>query len=413
MREQFEQNMQALFGDKDAIVVSDNQQLVDWLTGQEIKATTFAQIEASEQALSHVLAVPLNYNSLPLRHVLRKIFANSSVLWYPLASFSPDLDIAKYSLEMFAYSDIVATVYKNRQVVAQLLMADQEVTLRGPGTELTIGLPDTLELLGRTRIKLMDDEHVALGNYFEVAVSPTDLAGKVDSQMTVSGTFRIDSILAATHREFQGTATSEEINQLADEIRQACPLQVTVENSRIVRGLEQWSDRLQAMCGPDDAYRSLTEVAIGTGVVPLDKVDWSLNTVFNEGATGVHIGVGNGLNGVHFDFISQQAQLLDPAAPPLPPAINNADDTLPTIQLVDSIHLRNDEDGGALVVDDRTFVSARVNESALILLQALRQPVTQEYLTDIAVQSAGYQQEQAEQLVTLFVDQLKQNAWIR
>jgi hypothetical protein len=53
----------------------------------------------------------------------------------------------------------------------------------------------------------------------------------------------------------------------------------------------------------------LTEVAIGTGALPLGRVEWSLNSVLNEGATGIHVGVGNGLNGTHFDFISTEARL--------------------------------------------------------------------------------------------------------
>ncbi|WP_241162922.1 hypothetical protein [Ralstonia solanacearum] len=62
------------------------------------------------------------------------------------------------------------------------------------------------------------------------------------------------------------------------------------------------------LSGPQYHY-ALTEVAIGTGALPLGRVEWGLNSVLNEGATGIHIGVGNGLNGIHFDFISTEARL--------------------------------------------------------------------------------------------------------
>ena len=89
--------------------------------------------------------------------------------------------------------------------------------------------------------------------------------------------------------------------------RKACPLQVSIRDNRIVDGLGQWADSLGAMNGPD--YSAIPEVAVGTGLLPPDRVDWNLNCVLNEGAAGIHIGIGNGLTGMHFDFISTEAQL--------------------------------------------------------------------------------------------------------
>lgn len=64
---------------------------------------------------------------------------------------------------------------------------------------------------------------------------------------------------------------------------------------------------LAALSGPD--HDTLTEVAVGTGLLPPERVGWRLNCVLNEGAAGVHIGIGNSLTGMHFDFISKEAQL--------------------------------------------------------------------------------------------------------
>ncbi|WP_405741822.1 hypothetical protein OG885_42100 [Streptomyces sp. NBC_00028] len=47
-----------------------------------------------------------------------------------------------------------------------------------------------------------------------------------------------------------------------------------------------------------------------TGHLDPARVDGSLNCLLNEGAAGVHLGVGNGLDGVHFDFISTEARLV-------------------------------------------------------------------------------------------------------
>jgi hypothetical protein len=159
-------------------------------------------------------------------------------------------------------------------------------------------------------VTLLPDEHSTIGNYFEVALSPTDLSGHVDTALSVSGSFRIDTVLVAKHRELKGTraASFSAATEIADDIRKACPLQVSICDNRIVGGLGQWADSIDAMSGPE--YRgAITEVAVGTGALPRDRVNWSLNCVLNEGAAGIHVGIGNGLTGMHFDFLSTEAQL--------------------------------------------------------------------------------------------------------
>jgi hypothetical protein len=41
----------------------------------------------------------------------------------------------------------------------------------------------------------------------------------------------------------------------------------------------------------------------------LRRVDWSLNCLLDEGAAGVRLGLGNGLTGMHCDFVSREARL--------------------------------------------------------------------------------------------------------
>ncbi|KJK46971.1 hypothetical protein UK23_21685 [Lentzea aerocolonigenes] len=37
--------------------------------------------------------------------------------------------------------------------------------------------------------------------------------------------------------------------------------------------------------------------------------DWSLNCLLNESAAGIHLDAGNGLTGMHFDFLATEAAL--------------------------------------------------------------------------------------------------------
>jgi hypothetical protein len=304
-------NMKSIFAGEESTIVTDDWGLADWLAAQDVCVTTFDEITAGEvEVPRRALAIPLDWDRVPSRHLLRSHWSATSVLWLPLASFSSDLDTAKYSVDMFSEVDVSKSVAMNRRVITRLLLAREEIKMIGPDTALTIRLPKVLHAVGRTRLELLRDEHTTLGNYFEVGMSPSDMAGQVDASMSVSGVVRVDTVLVAKHREMrrESASTFQQAADVAEKLRQACPFQLVVEGNRIVNGFGEWAETIDRLSGPQYGY-ALTEVAIGTGALPLGRVEWSLNSVLNEGATGIHVGVGNGLNGTHFDFISTEARL--------------------------------------------------------------------------------------------------------
>ncbi|MET8976331.1 hypothetical protein ABZX85_12015 [Streptomyces sp. NPDC004539] len=312
LREGAEANLRAVFGGADGCFLTDDPGLAAWLTEHGLRASTFAGVLSGRQAPPpRAVAVPLDYRRLPSRLALRDILSASSVLWMSLASFSGDPETARYAIEKFSEIDLDDAVAMNRRIITRLLLSRTEIGVSGPGTELTLRLPETLQLSSRTRTELLPDEHSTIGNYFEVAMSPTDLAGRVDTELSISGTLRIDSVLVARHRELRGARADrfEAAKEIAEDMRKACPLYVTVEDNRFVGGFGPWADGIDDTSGP--AYRTaVTEIAVGTGLLDPARVDWSLNCLLNEGAAGIHLGVGNGLDGMHFDFISTEARLV-------------------------------------------------------------------------------------------------------
>ncbi|MFD4506312.1 hypothetical protein [Streptomyces sp. NPDC058457] len=143
-----------------------------------------------------------------------------------------------------------------------------------------------------------------------MTVSPTCLAARVDTELTVSGMLRIDSVLVAKRRELSGVRAgrSKAAAEMAQETRKSCPLYVRIQGHRFVDGFGPFADGIHATGGPG-CRGAVTEVAIGTGVLSADRVDRSLNCLFNGGAADVRPGVGNGLPGMHSDFISHEARL--------------------------------------------------------------------------------------------------------
>jgi hypothetical protein len=59
---------------------------------------------------------------------------------------------------------------------------------------------------------------------------------------------------------------------------------------------------LRAFTG--DADLSLVELSFGTNMTLFpDTVDWTINAQLHEGLHGVHAGIGDGVTGVHIDFV--------------------------------------------------------------------------------------------------------------
>ncbi|MFG3021423.1 hypothetical protein ACGFZQ_23235 [Streptomyces sp. NPDC048254] len=84
---------------------------------------------------------------------------------------------------------------------------------------------------------------------------------------------------------------------------------VRVAEHRELRGAR--ADRFKAAAEFAEAGRrgTATEVAVGAGVLSADRVHGSLNCLLDEGAAGVRPGVGDGLTGMHVDFISREDRL--------------------------------------------------------------------------------------------------------
>ena len=90
----------------------------------------------------------------------------------------------------------------------------------------------------------------------------------------------------------------------------------------------------------------------------------------------------------------------------------NSDTAEKYMQLNSSIHLQKDSEGGGVMVDDRTFSCAHLNETAYILLQALQQPCTREELITILANAAECEPEDAVASVEQLTTTLRNNDWI-
>lgn len=82
------------------------------------------------------------------------------------------------------------------------------------------------------------------------------------------------------------------------------------------------------------------------------------------------------------------------------------------LQLISDVHLQEQTDGCAIVIDDRTFSAAHLNPAARIIVQALREPRTQQELVEILAQAARCDPDDATEPVARIVEDMEHFGWI-
>lgn len=281
--------------------VTDNDDLRAWLASRELDARLFVGFRGPQP--TGVVFVPTRWEDLPSPAALRERFRGTPVLWVPLAAFDARPEAATYSLDLLLRSDFGTAVANNRVVMTKLLAAKKGMEFQADGTRLSFTLEDEVFIQSRTRVVLAPAEHASIGAYFEVELG----ANWVEQEETfhVNGELRIQGALASHHREMPPELSRKvaRADDLLAELRARLPITVRIEDSRVVPGAFGDLDPLMRELTNPMYDGLLTELAFGTNTSINPHVDWSFNSQFNEGMGGIHIALGDGLSGVHVDFI--------------------------------------------------------------------------------------------------------------
>lgn len=167
--------------------------------------------------------------------------------------------------------------------------------------ELTIMRP-------KTEVRLASGEWQAIGSHFEVGmILQPDVyrtGYEADGELVIPGA------CVARRRGMPNTVQPKwrQAVEIFRDLRAeaAFPLRMVVQHS-FVEHIYTSSGRdiiREVADVTNDPNVILSELAIGTnGQLEAASLDWSKNCQMNEGCLGIHAGVGNGLSGVHIDFV--------------------------------------------------------------------------------------------------------------
>jgi len=225
-----------------------------------------------------------------------------------MVSFDPSIQSVIYTLQMLAASNFASAAAVNREWLERLQSETDGLIMTGTGTNLSAKLrPDLRVMRPHTEPQLGPGEWDGIGSYFEIGmVLDRD---QYRAGYDATGQISAVGVAVAHHREMPADKLAHATRawDLFTRLREegGFPLRLIVDSSYVSHVYAGAHDIVEELAElTQDPRVILTELAIGSNhALDPHTIDWTLNCQINEGAYGIHVGIGNGVSGAHIDFI--------------------------------------------------------------------------------------------------------------
>jgi len=292
-----------IFDGEQPVIAVDLPEVVDWLTDSGISAIGLAEVMSVESGAvvavsAHPATVGLALKSQP---GVRKIHVVQSV-------HSGDPHTVRYTVAQLLASDPLLCAQRQDEIAATIKSSGGAISFRGVGTDLAV------RSRGRAGLIHLDDPIIKPGEclsahaFFEIGLA--NLKADEDSAFLVNGHCRAIGMIASRDPRLRAGPEPAEWVQHRGEIART-GVDLHISDNQLVKCVLGGRDIKNdiARWTRDHGLR-ITECSIGTNPQVLTAGDWSLNSLMNEGAQGIHVGFGRPIDGIHFDFICPEVALV-------------------------------------------------------------------------------------------------------
>ncbi|KAA1249436.1 hypothetical protein F0Q45_15210 [Mycobacterium simiae] len=292
-----------IFDGESPVIAVDLPDLVEWLNDVGIRAIPLAEAASvADGAVVAVNAAPDKVGlALKSQPGVRKIHVVQSV-------HSGDAHIVRYTVEKLLASDPLSCVRRQDDIAAAIKSSGGHISFTGDGTDLVVRSRGQAGLIHLDDPIIKPGECLSAHAFFEIGLA--NLKADQDSTFLVDGYCRAIGMIASRDPELRAGPEPAEWSEHRREIsRQGVELHI--KDNQLIRCLLDGRDIKDDIARWTRDYGlRITECSIGTNPQVLDGADWSLNSLMNEGAQGIHVGFGRPIDGIHFDFICPEVALV-------------------------------------------------------------------------------------------------------
>lgn len=295
--------IRAIFEGEDPVFAVDVPELQEWLIADGYKAADLADVfsitsGAVVAVSSHASTVGFALKSQP---GVRKVHLVQSVL-------TDEPETVSYAVRQFLSSDPIASTNRQFDASQQVRSTNGEFRFLGDGTELEV------RSVGKARMFRLDDpiikpgECISVHAFFETGLA--NLRADEQSAFVINGHCHASGMLATRDAQLRQYDEPPEWQARRDLVAHH-GADIRIENNMLISLEVAGQDISDEICDQTrDFGRRLTECSIGTNDRVGPNVDWTRNSLMNEGAQGIHVGLGRPVDGMHFDFICPDVRLV-------------------------------------------------------------------------------------------------------
>ena len=287
-------------------IIFDSHQVDIFCKEQGYKTIFFDDYDFKSQQAAFLIFSDYKYY-----YKLKQLWHDSQsiIVHLPAVKFDGSLSVIQYSLKQLMSSDIEQALTIRDFLYDKIADIESELTLSDVrGSKLNCQLTDNIEI-ANADLELEPGWFYSVAEFWESSVVNTK-ANK--SSFSVDGIFYFDGILTQTTTQETKENNWKPLKYLTDKMVNSQEKYLRIEDNAITQLVIDGEDETSVLL--DMTYSlerglSLTEIAFGVNKNIRETVDWSINSVVNEGIYGTHIGIGMAQKAPHIDFISQTLEL--------------------------------------------------------------------------------------------------------
>lgn len=303
-------NFNAIFDSNDFVLVYDTPSVQQWANQKGINFLDFNNVNLLTYP-TRVISFCTSWEHFNFLTEVMKREEETFALVIPQIAFDIDEEVVKYSLDLMAISDFEFAYNEHKKWQDFIINSgiDLEFINSESNSSIKCEFGETINLASIDTLKLKPFDFRSIAQYFEL-----NLENALDSNesFTVNGVLHAEGALFACSPDFH--IDYEYDKNLADKIIKDFANSksniLTFENNNLISCIlddgKNIVNELKILTGQKDSlYPNATEFAIGFNPNISQPIRWEYNAQINEGVFGIHVGIGNGSSGYHFDFMSR------------------------------------------------------------------------------------------------------------
>ena len=229
------------------------------------------------------------------------------VIYIPSAKFSLSFQDIIYTFNSILKSCFKGSLERRSFAYKKILDASEPLQIKSSEQEnLKVKLAPSIEI-GNDDLKLKKGWIYSISEFFEASIVNRH---NIKKSFNMNGTFSFEGVLFSSSKKSTLDKHKSKLKKLKELSLSSQDKKISIINNNISSLMISGVEHINIIRGFSYEFDYMvSEFSFGCNEYIVNKIDWKSNSMLNEGALGVHLGIGWGLEAPHIDFISTKLKI--------------------------------------------------------------------------------------------------------